>query len=84
MMKKYSREEIEKKVIEIISKVNGLSTEEVHPDDLIKDDIGCDSIDRLEIGIHLEREFAIQFNKDEVIGAGWTVRELCDFMELKL
>ena len=50
----------------------------------VMDDIGCDSIDRLEIEIHLEREFAIQFNKDEMIGAGWTVRELCDFMELKL
>lgn len=84
MMKKYSREEIEKKVIEIIAKVCGLETEDIHLGDTMMDDIGCDSIDRLEIEIHLEIEFAIQFNKDEMIGAGWTVRELCDFMELKL
>lgn len=84
MMKKYSREEIEKKVIEIIAKVCGLETEDINLGDTMMDDIGCDSIDRLEIEIHLEREFAIQFNKDEMIGAGWTVRELCDFMELKL
>ena len=84
-MKKYSREEIESGVREVIASVMGLKTDEVKNDDLMKEDIGCDSIDCVEIVIELENEFSISIPDNEVdAAAGWTVSELCDYVEERL
>ena len=84
-MKKYSREEIENGVREIIAQVMRLKTDEVKNDDLMKEDIGCDSIDCVEIVIELEKEFDINIPDNEVdAAAGWTVSELCDYVEERL
>ena len=84
-MKKYSREEIESSVREVIARCMGLETDEVKNDALMRDDIGCDSIDCVEIVIDLEREFGISIQDNEVdAAAGWKVSELCDCVEEKL
>ena len=84
-MKKYSREEIESGVREVIASVMGLETDEVKNDELMKEDIGCDSIDCVEIVIELEKEFDINIPDNEVdAAAGWTVSELCDYVEERL
>lgn len=84
-MKKYSREEIESGVREVIASVTGLKTDEVKLDDLMKEDIGCDSIDCVEIVMELEKEFDINIPDNEVdAAAGWTVSELCDYVEERL
>ena len=84
-MKKYSREEIENSVREIIAQVMRLKTDEVKLDDLMKDGIGCDSLDCVEIVIELEKEFDINIPDNEVdAAAGWTVSELCDYVEERL
>lgn len=84
-MKKYSREEIESGVREVIASVTGLKTDEVKLDDLMKEDIGCDSIDCVEIVMELEKEFGINIPDNEVdAAAGWTVSELCDYVEERL
>ena len=84
-MKKYSREEIESGVREIIAKCMQLETDEVKNDDLMKEDIGCDSIDCVEIVMELEKEFGISIPDNEVDAmAGWTVREMCDYVEERL
>ena len=84
-MKKYSREEIESGVREVIASVTGLKTDEVKNDDLMKEDIGCDSIDCVEIVIDLERKFGIRIPDNEWdAAAGWTVSELCDYVEERL
>ena len=81
-MKKYSREEIESGVREAIAKCMQLKTDEVKLDDLMKEDIGCDSIDCVEIVMKLEAEFSISIPDNEVdAAAGWTVSELCDYVE---
>ena len=81
-MKKYSREEIESGVREIIAQVMRLKTDEVKLDDLMKDGIGCDSLDCVEIVIELEKEFGISIPDNECdAAAGWTVSELCDYVE---
>lgn len=81
-MKKYSREEIENSVREIIAQVMRLETDEVKNDDLMKDDIGCDSLDCVEIVLELEKEFDISIPDNECdAAAGWTVSELCDYVE---
>ena len=84
-MKKYSREEIESSVREVIARCMGLETDEVKNDALMRDDIGCDSIDCVEIVIDLEREFGISIPDNEVdAAAGWKVSELCDYVEERL
>ena len=84
-MKKYSRDEIESGVREIIAKCMQLETDEVKNDDLMKEDIGCDSIDCVEIVIELEKEYDINIPDNEVdAAAGWTVSELCDYVEERL
>ena len=84
-MKKYSREEIDSGVREIIAQVMRLKTDEVKLDDLMKDGIGCDSLDCVEIVIELEKEFDINIPDNEVdAAAGWTVSELCDYVEERL
>jgi acyl carrier protein len=84
-MKKFTREEIESGVREIIAKCMQLETDEVKNDDLMKEDIGCDSIDCVEIVIELEKEFDINIPDNEVdAAAGWTVSELCDYVEERL
>ena len=84
-MKKYSREEIESGVREVIARCMQLETDEVKNDDLMKEDIGCDSIDCVEIVMELEKEFDINIPYNEVdAAAGWTVSELCDYVEERL
>ena len=84
-MKKYSREEIESGVREAIARCMGLETDEVKNDDLMKEDIGCDSIDCVEIVMELEKEFSISIPDNECdAAAGWTVSELCDYVEERL
>lgn len=84
-MKKYSRQEIESGVREIIAKCMQLETDEVKNDDLMKEDIGCDSIDCVEIVMELEKEFDINIPDNEMdAAAGWTVSELCDYVEERL
>ena len=84
-MKKYSREEIESGVREVIARCMDLETDEVKNDDLMKEDIGCDSIDCVEIVMKLEKEFGINIPDNECdAAAGWTVSELCDYVEERL
>ena len=84
-MKKYSREEIESGVREVIARCMDLETDEVKNDDLMKEDIGCDSIDCVEIVMELEKEFGINIPDNEVdAAAGWTVSELCDYVDERL
>ena len=79
-MKKYSRDEIESGVREVIARCMDLETDEVKNDDLTKEDIGCDSIDCVDIVMELEKEFGINIPYNEVdAAAGWTVSELCDY-----
>ena len=63
-----TREETEQKVKEII--VSSLDLEDVSPSDidteapLFGEGLGLDSIDALELGMAIKREFGISFSKD--------------------
>lgn len=82
-MKTFTREEIEKKVCDIISDVTWV--EHVAMTELMRQDLGCDSLDAVAIVIHIEREFGIAIPDNEVeAAAGWTVSEVCDYVEEKI
>ena len=81
-MKTFTREEIEKKVRAVISAV---IDDEVNMNELMKEDLMCDSIDFVEIVMDLEKEFGIDIpNNEAEAAAGWTVSEVCDYVEEKL
>ena len=82
-MKTFTREEIEKKVSAIISDVTWVKP--VAMNELMRDDLCCDSIDFVEIVMDLEKEFGIEIpNNEAEAAAGWTVSEVCDYVEEKL
>ena len=84
-MKQYKREEIESVVAEIVGNFTYAPTDDVQMDKLLRDDLGLDSLDCVEIVINLEKEFGINIPDNEVdAAAGWTVSELCDYVEERL
>lgn len=82
-MKKYSRQEIESVVAEVVGKLTYEPNDDVQMDKLLRD--GLDSLDCVEIVMELEKEFSISIPYNEVdAAAGWKVSELCDYVEEKL
>ena len=81
-MKTFTREEIEKKICDIFS---NFIINTVDMNDLMKDDLGLDSLDVFEIMMDVEKEFGIRIPEEEVVAAaGWTVSEVCDYVEEKI
>lgn len=62
-----SREEIYKKVQTVLVDALGVDEEEVTPQAVIKDDLGAESIDFLDISFRLEKAFGIKIGKGEMM-----------------
>ena len=62
-----SRDEIYKKVQAVLVDALGVDEEEVTPDAVIRDDLGAESIDFLDIMFRLEKAFAIKIPRGEMI-----------------
>jgi acyl carrier protein len=61
-----SHDEIEKKVREILADSLGVDEEEVTPQAVLRDDLGAESIDYLDIQFRLEKAFGIKIEKGEM------------------
>ena len=82
-MKTFTREEIEKKVSAIIADV--LWRDNVEMDELMVEDLDCDSLNLVDIVVRTEKKFGITLPDNEVeAAAGWTVSEVCDYVEEKI
>src|ERR1700733_1679327 len=62
-----SRDEIYKKVQGVLVDALGVDEEEVTPDAVIKDDLGAESIDFLDIVFRLEKSFGIKIPRGEMM-----------------
>ena len=62
-----NRDEIYKKVQGVLVDALGVDEEEVTPDAVIKDDLGAESIDFLDIMFRLEKAFGIKIPKGEMM-----------------
>src|SRR3954471_6507390 len=62
-----SRDEIYKKVQEVLVDALGVDEDEVTPDAAIRDDLGAESIDFLDIMFRLEKAFGIKIPKGEMM-----------------
>lgn len=81
-MGKLVRTEVEGKFIELVSEKIYADNYNVTLDSNFQDDLGCDSLDAIEILMEAEREFGITIPEDRIEHIK-TVREAIDFiMEL--
>ena len=62
-----TREEIQSKVTKVLVDALGVDEEEVIPEAVIRDDLGAESIDFLDIMFRLEKEFGIKIPKGEMM-----------------
>jgi acyl carrier protein len=62
-----SRDEIYKKVQAVLVDALGVDEEEVTPTAIIRDDLGAESIDFLDISFRLEKAFGIKIQKGEMM-----------------
>src|SRR3984957_17814482 len=62
-----SRDEIYKKVQDVLVDALGVDADEVTPDAVIKDDLGAESIDFLDIVFRLEKSFNIKIPRGEMM-----------------
>lgn len=85
MSKKLTREEIEKKVGEIIADKLGIDESELKPEAVLSTDFMADSLDAVEICIELEKEFGIEI-EDECFDTVHTLKmsDLYDLVGEKL
>src|ERR1700749_139165 len=64
-----SREEIYEKVKGVLVDALGVDEDEVKPTSVIRDDLGAESIDFLDIMFRLEKTFGIKIPKGEMLPA---------------
>jgi acyl carrier protein len=77
-----SREEILKKVQEIVSEQLGVETSEVKPEASFATDLGADSLDTVELVMALEEEFDIEIPDEAAEGIA-TVQAAVDYIDGK-
>ena len=61
-----TRDEIQKKVQDILADSLGVDEDEVTPQAVLRDDLGAESIDYLDIQFRLEKAFGIKIEKGEM------------------
>lgn len=72
---------ISEKVKKVVCEVTGVSL--VHEGDSFQDDLSMESLDSIELCIHIESEFDIEIS-DEDIEELCTVQSLIDYVEEKI
>jgi acyl carrier protein len=74
------RDEIEKKVLEIVSDMTGVSAETITLETNPAEDLGADSLDAVEIVMTVEDEFDVSV-PDEDAEKWKTVKDIVDWVE---
>ena len=78
-----NRTEIEEKVREFLIEDLEVEEENIHPDALLKDDLGIDSLDFVDIVVIIERKFGFKIKPEEMAGVT-TLSQFCDYIESKV
>jgi acyl carrier protein len=78
-----NRAEIEAKVKDFL--INELEIEEdvIFPDAKLKEDMGIDSLDFVDIVVIVEKNFGFKIKAEEMVGVD-TYTKFCDYIESKL
>ena len=78
-----TRQEIEENVREFLIDDLEIDEEKIHPEALLKDDLGIDSLDFVDIVVIIERRFGFKIKPEEMAGVQ-TLRQFCDYIERKV
>lgn len=77
------RKEIEEKVRGFLIDDLEIDEEKIAPEALLKEDMGIDSLDFVDIPVIVKREFGFKIKSEEMVGVK-TFSQFCDYIESKL
>jgi len=77
------RQEIEEKVKEFLIEDLEIEEDKISDDALLKEDMGIDSLDFVDIVVIVEKKFGFRLKPEEMAGVR-TYKDFCDFIEKKL
>jgi len=77
-----TREEIEEIVKKFLIEDIEVDEEVITPEANLKDDLGIDSLDFVDIVVIVERNFGFKIKSEEMQGIT-TLRQFCDYIESK-
>ena len=78
-----TRQEIEEKVRAFLVDELEIDEEKIFPDASLKDDMGIDSLDFVDIVVIVERNFGFKIIPEEMQGVT-TLSQFCDYIESKV
>lgn len=78
-----NRAEIEAKVKDFLINELEIEKENIFPDAKLKDDMGIDSLDFVDIVVIVERNFGFKIKAEEMVGVN-TYAKFCDYIENKI
>ena len=74
---------IEAKVKDFLINELEIDEENIFPDAKLKDDMGIDSLDFVDIVVIVERNFGFKIKAEEMVGVD-TYAKFCDYIENKI
>lgn len=77
------RKEIEAKAKEFLVEDIEIDEEKIFPEAKLKDDMGIDSLDFVDIVVSVERKFGFKIKQEEMVGVD-TFAKFCDYIETKV
>ncbi|MBR5929897.1 MAG: acyl carrier protein [Prevotella sp.] len=77
-----TRTEIEEKVREFLIDDLEIDEEKIAPEALLKDDLGIDSLDFVDIVVIVEKKFGFKIKPEEMAEVK-TLTQFCDYIEQK-
>ena len=78
-----SRQEIEEKVRNFLIEDLEIDEEKITDDAKLKDDMGIDSLDFVDIVVIVEKNFGFKIKPEDMAGVT-TLHEFCDYIESKV
>ena len=78
-----NRNEIEEKVRNFLIEDLEIDEEKITPDALLKEDLGIDSLDFVDIVVIVERNFGFKIKPEQMKGVD-TYSKFCDYIETKV
>lgn len=78
-----TRTEIEEKVKGFLVEDIEIDEERITPDARLKDDLGIDSLDFVDIVVVVEKKFGFKIKQEEMAGVD-TVGKFCDYIATKV
>lgn len=74
----------QERVIQILTDQLGLEPGTVTPEKRLQEDLGCDSLDEVELVMAIEDEFGLEIPDDDIQGLVTTVQDVLNYVDKRL